>query len=126
MVYLVNLTTRAERDLVQLYREINAEQSDAALKWYRGLKAAILSLEELPNRCPETPESHRFRHLLYGNKPHIYRAIYQVLEKQKQVEVLHIRHGARRRLKGSEIAQRFSEGSNDAFERPSQRLGFIR
>jgi toxin ParE1/3/4 len=103
MAYLVNLTARAERDLAQLYWEINAEHSDAALKWYRGLKAAILTLEEQPNRCPATPESDKFRHLLYGNKPRIYRAIYRVLEKQKQVEVLHIRHGARRRFRGADV-----------------------
>jgi plasmid stabilization system protein ParE len=41
--------------------------------------------------------------LLYGNKPHTYRVIYRVLEMQKRVEVLHIRHGARRRFKGSDI-----------------------
>jgi plasmid stabilization system protein ParE len=104
MAYLVNLTTRAQRDLTHLYGEIHAEYSDAALVWYRGLKEAILSLEERPNRCPVTPENDKFRHLLYGNKPHIYRAIYRVLEKQKQVEVLHIRHGARRRFKASDVA----------------------
>ena len=104
MAYLVNLTARAQRDLVLLYGEINAENSDAALKWYRGFKEALFSLEEQPNRCPLTPESNKFRHLLYGNKPHIYRAIYRVLEKQKQVEVLHIRHGARRKFKGAEVA----------------------
>ena len=100
MAYLVNLTDRAERDLVHLYVEINAEHSGAALKWYRGLKEAILSLEEQPNRCPVTPENDKLRHLLYGNKPHIYRAIYRVIEKEKRVEVLHIRHGARRTFKG--------------------------
>jgi plasmid stabilization system protein ParE len=94
MAYLVKLTARAERDLVHLYAEINA-YSEAALKWYRELKGAILSLKEQPNRCPPAPESDQFRHLLYGRKPHIYRVIYRVLEKQKQVEVLHIRHGAR-------------------------------
>ncbi len=104
MAYLVNLTARAERDLAHLYREINAEHSHAALKWYRGFKEAILSLEEQPDRCPVTPESDKSRHLLYGNKPHIYRAIYRVLEKQKQVEVLHIRHSARRRFKVSDVA----------------------
>ena len=57
MAYLVNLTARAGRDLAHLYQEINAENSDAALKWYRGLKDSILSLEEQPNRCPVTPES---------------------------------------------------------------------
>ena len=99
MAYLVNITHRAQRDLALLYAEINAEHSGASLKWYRGLKDAILSLEHQPNRCPVTPESHKFRHLLYGNLPHIYRVIYRVLEKQKQVEVLHIRHGARRKFK---------------------------
>jgi len=104
MAYLVNLTGRAERDLAQLYLDIDAQHSDAALKWYRGIKEAILSLEEQPNRCPVAPENDKLRHLLYGNKPHIYRAIYRVLEKEKRVEVLHIRHGARQRFKGSDVA----------------------
>ena len=104
MAYLVKLTARAERDLALLYVQINAEDSDAAVKWYRGFKEAIVSLKEQPHRCPVAPESDKFRHLLYGNKPHIYRAIYRVLEKQKQVEVLHIRHGARRRFKGGDVA----------------------
>lgn len=100
MVYLVNLSARAQRDLSQIYRRINADDSDAALKWYRGFKQAILSLEEQPNRCPVTPENSKLRHLLYGNKPHVYRAIFSVVEKQKLVEVLHIRHGARHGFKG--------------------------
>jgi toxin ParE1/3/4 len=98
MAYAVNVTPRAERDLADLYDEINAGESDAALKWYRGLKKAILSLEESPSRCPATAENASLRHLPYGNKPHIYRVIYRVLEKEKRVEVLHIRHGARRRF----------------------------
>ena len=102
MAYLVSLSSRAERDLARLYGEIHAGRSDAALKWYRGLKDAILSLEQQPNRCPVAPESGKLRHLLYGHKPHIYRAIYRVLEDRKQVEVLHIRHGARRRSKRSD------------------------
>ena len=96
MAYLVNLSARAQRDLAQIYRRINADDSDAALRWYRGFRQAILSLEEQPNRSPVTPENDKLRHLLYGNKPHVYRAIYRVVEKQKQVEILHIRHGARR------------------------------
>ncbi len=100
MAYLVDLTARAHRDLASLYLRITAENSDAALKWYRGFKEAILSLEKQPNRCPVTPESDKFRHLLYGNKPHIYRAIFRVLEKQNRVEVLHIRRGGRRGSRG--------------------------
>ena len=100
MAYLVKLTARAQRDLALLYDEIHVEQSDAARQWYRGLKTAILSLEHHPNRCPITPESSKFRHLLYGKKPHVYHVIYRVLEKQQHVEVLHIRHGARQKFAG--------------------------
>ena len=104
MAYLVSITSRAERDLAHLYREINADYSGAALKWYLGLKEAILSLEVQPNRCPVTHRRGKLRHLLYGHNPHTYRVIYRVLENQKQVEVLHIRHGARRKLKTSDLA----------------------
>lgn len=96
MAYAVNLTARAERDFTLLYAEINAEQSGAALKWYRGFKVAILSLEEMPNRCPVIREKGQLRHLLYGRKPHVYRVIYRICEEEQSVEVLHIRHGARR------------------------------
>ena len=103
MAYLVNITSRAQRDLAHLYKEINAAHSDAALKWYRGLREAILSLEKQPNRCPVTREKDDLRHLLYGHKPHIYRVIYRVLARQKHVEVLHMRHGARRESEESDL-----------------------
>jgi toxin ParE1/3/4 len=103
MAYRVSIGPRAERDLDELYLEINVKDSTAAQCWYRGLERAILSLRERPNRAPVTPESKRLRHLLYGNKPHIYRVIYRVIEKRRQVEVLHIRHGARRRFKRFEL-----------------------
>jgi plasmid stabilization system protein ParE len=103
MAYRVDITPRAERDLALLFVEINAEHSGAALEWYRGLKEAILSLEDRPNRCPATRENRALRHLLYGNKPQVYRIIYRVLETQKHVQVLHIRHGARRAFKASDV-----------------------
>jgi plasmid stabilization system protein ParE len=105
MAYLVNITARAERDLASLYEEIHAGDSETAFKWYRGLKEAVLSLEKLPNRCPRTSENLGFRHLLYGRKPHVYRVIYRVLEDEKRVEVLHIRHGARRRFEAADFRQ---------------------
>jgi plasmid stabilization system protein ParE len=103
MAYLVNFTNRAERDFANLYEDIDAGDSSAALKWYKGLKEAVLSLEELPNRCPVTHEKSQLRQLLYGHKPHVYRVIYRVLERQKRVEVLHIRHGARQRFTPSDL-----------------------
>lgn len=103
MAYLVNITARAGRDLVALYDEIHAENSPAARRWYTGLEEAILNLENLPYRWPVTHESRRLRHLLYGRKPRIYRVIYRVLEKRKRVDVLHIRYGARREFKTSNL-----------------------
>jgi len=96
MAYLVNLTSRAERDLEHLYNEIEATGSDAERRWYQGLQKQILSLEEHPDRCPVTPEKKTVRQMLYGRKHGVYRVIYRVLERKKVVEVLHIRHGARR------------------------------
>jgi plasmid stabilization system protein ParE len=94
MEYAVNLTARAERDLANLYEQINAERSEAARKWYLGLKKEILSLGTLSLRCPVTPENANLRHLLYGHGHNTYRVIYRVTG--SQVDVLHIRHGARK------------------------------
>lgn len=103
MAYLVKFTPRAERDLAILFEDIHAEDSEAARKWYEGLKEAVLTLGRLPNRCPLTRENPNLRHLLYGHKPHIYRVIYRVLEKQMQINVLYIRHGARREFSTHEL-----------------------
>jgi len=82
-----------------LYESIHAKDSDTALNWYLGLKKAILSLKAHPKRCPVIRENARLRHLLYGQKPYIYRVIYRINEKHQEVEILHIRHGARKQLK---------------------------
>ena len=95
MAYVVRIMPRAERDLSILHKRIDAYHSRAAVEWYRGLKRAVLSLESSPNRCPVTPESRKLRHLLYGHRRDVYRVIYRVLEKKEEVQVIHIRHGAR-------------------------------
>lgn len=104
MAYAVRITTRAELDLEAIYAAIHADESEAAHKWYLGLSKAILTLERFPLRCPGTPESKSFRQLLYGKKPHVYRVIFQVSEKEQVVEVLHLRHGARHAFKGADLA----------------------
>ncbi len=85
---------RAERDLAGIYDRIPASTSDAALNWYLGLRDSIRSLRDSPTRCPATPENDQLRNMLYGHRPHVYRVIYRIVEKPKQVEVLHIRYGA--------------------------------
>ena len=99
MKYEVDFTDRANRDLDLIYTTINAGHSVAALNWYRSLKRSIDTLEKLPNRCPITRKQNELRHLLFGNRPHVYRVIFRVVEKEKRVLILTIRHAARRNLK---------------------------
>jgi toxin ParE1/3/4 len=96
MAFRVELTARALRDLATIYEHIQAETSTQAFAWFNRLEAAILSLEQHPERGTVTRESLRFRQLLHGNKPHIYRIIYSIQKRSRLVSVLHIRHGARR------------------------------
>jgi plasmid stabilization system protein ParE len=103
MAYLVKITLRAEHDLETIYRAINAEFSAAAFRWFNGLELALLTLDEIPARCPVTPEDPRLRHLLYGKTPHVYRVIYRIVEKYKEVEILHIRHGAKRAFRSADL-----------------------
>ena len=69
-------------------------------KWFNGLERAVLSLDELPKRCPAAPESFDpglpVRVLSYGRKPHAYRIFFTVDDKAQVVHVVHIRRGARR------------------------------
>jgi toxin ParE1/3/4 len=107
MTYLVEFAARAVRDLEILYVEKNAAESHAAARWYNGLEQAVYALASYPRRCPVAPEARRakrkLRHLLYGKKPHVYRVIYEVDEGRQAVWVLTIRHGARRKLKASDL-----------------------
>jgi len=96
MEYVVELTIRAQRDLDRLYEDIDALNSETARRWYFGLYEHILSLQTLPYRFPVTPENKKLRHLLYGRGHNTYRVIYRVVG--AKVKVLHVRHGARKRL----------------------------
>jgi plasmid stabilization system protein ParE len=75
---------RAQRDLSAIYDWIDAGSSDAALTGYRGLKDGIRTLRTGPNRCPVSPEDRELWHLLYGNKPHVYRVIYRATESRSR------------------------------------------
>jgi mRNA-degrading endonuclease RelE of RelBE toxin-antitoxin system len=107
MPYQIEFAERAARDLEALYVEKNAPESQAASRWYNGLEKEVYALANYPNRCPAAPEARKLRrelrHLLYGTKPHVYRIIYEVDERRQTVWVLTIRHGARRKLKPSDV-----------------------
>jgi toxin ParE1/3/4 len=98
MAYLVELTVRARKDLVDIYERISAAESLIAARWFNGLEAAIDTLEQFPRRCPVAPESktrnRELRHLLYGSKRDVYRVLYDIDEPRKLVRVRAVRHSA--------------------------------
>jgi len=107
MAYRIEFADRAARDLEALYVEKNAAESQAASRWYNDMEEAVSVLAVYPHRCPAAPEARKLRrelrHLLYGKKPHVYRVIYEVDERRQTVWVLTVRHGARRKLRTSDV-----------------------
>ena len=96
MVYTVLLQTRAERDLRALSRYIQAESGEAAAAWLDRLYRFIESLEQLPKRGVVVQERPQVRRIAYGRRPHVYHVFYTVDAAHRTVNVLHIRHGARK------------------------------
>jgi len=98
MAYAVNITPRAERDLADLYDKINAEESEVALSWYRGLTELHSQSGRESEPVPRDRVERKSQASAHGNKPRIYRVIYGVIEEERRVQILQIRHGARRRF----------------------------
>ncbi len=107
MAYHVELSARAAHDLEVLYLEKHVAEIRSAANWYNGLEEAVETLGWYPHRCPPAPEARKLkrklRHLLYGKKPHLYRVIYEVDDLRQAVWVFTIRHGARQKLKPSDL-----------------------
>jgi len=72
MKYKVIVTESAARELDEAYDWLVARTAEHAPAWYNGLLDAILSLQEMPGRCPlclHVEESGRkTRQLVYGDK----------------------------------------------------------
>ena len=66
MAYLVKILDRAKLDLAAIYDRIQAQESDAAFRWFLGIEAATLSLSQFPDRGTAIPGKTPYRQLLYG------------------------------------------------------------
>ncbi len=95
--YEVIVQPRAEREIRQAYDYLAITAPAAAERWLNGISKAILSLEEMPQRCALAPESAYFkrqlRHLIHDH----HRIIFVVTG--RHVRVLTVRHLARRPLR---------------------------
>lgn len=103
MTFRVEFTDVAEKEVQDILFWILGQSPEWAGKWQCGLESAIHSLTEFPGRCPRAPEDTQFavtvRQLLYGS----YRILFTLVDSDGDSEVdtvriLHVRHGARRRL----------------------------
>ncbi|HWB97567.1 MAG TPA: type II toxin-antitoxin system RelE/ParE family toxin, partial [Bryobacteraceae bacterium] len=106
MAFRVDTTPEAERDILRILDWLIAEETgQAGMRWFRGLEKAIVSLSEMPERCPLAPENESLpfevRHLLYGRRPHRYRILFTV--EHEVVYILHIWHGRRRHLGAAQL-----------------------
>lgn len=102
MVYKVSLTARAEADAYRAFDHIREVASGRAERWLRDLFAAVMTLTELPARCPVIPEADELgypaRHLIYGKRTAAFRIIFDIEEDSKEgprVRVLRIWRGTR-------------------------------
>ena len=96
MAYRVKLTPRAQKDVEELYRWVILRAPHQEAVWYNRLIDAIRSLADHPQRCSISLEGlelvEQVRQLLYGRQP--YRILFWI--KGKEVQVLHVRRGARK------------------------------
>lgn len=87
----------AERDILEIHLRFAQYGNDVATRWYNRLIEVILSLETFPERCPFAPENkyidHEIREIFHGRRQPKYRILFTVSE--DEVNVLHVRHGAR-------------------------------
>jgi plasmid stabilization system protein ParE len=105
MAFRVELTPRAQDDLDKIYTAISGVARHSGSLWCDRFEQAILSLGNLPKRCPVEPSlstaARPVRKLLYGNRRNAYRIYYAIYD--DVVRIIHVRHSSRRnpgRLRG--------------------------
>lgn len=102
MRHKVELSQRAERDIEAAYAFLAEGSVGRATAWKLRLSEAIESLERFPTRHPLAPEAEEalvpVRQFIVGS----HRILYIV--EQDTVQILTVRHGARRFLAAEEIA----------------------
>ncbi len=101
MSYTVKLSARAERDIKEAYAYIREHGPASPNTWKAGLERKLVSLESFPEAygfAPENTVTHTGIHqLLYGP----FRILYVI--RDNDVDVLTVRHGARRFLREDEL-----------------------
>lgn len=98
MTFKVEISEPAEFDLAEVFDYIAADSIAMAEKWLKGFTEILSSLEEMPYRFPEIPESKVMRSSYRATLHHSHRIVYRVDEEFKTVFIVRIYHEARRPL----------------------------
>jgi plasmid stabilization system protein ParE len=95
MGYEVKITSRADRDLIEILDYIESRENDPgpAIRFTNALVEEALSLAELPYRGRIMNRRKRIRKLVFRK----YLILFEVKESLKRVEILRFLHGARMR-----------------------------
>ena len=106
MVFRVRVTTPAEGDIRRAGRWYSDHAKEIGRQWTRGVRQAIASLAENPDRYGLAHESDQIdfelRELLYGiGRKKIHRILFRILG--DTVEVLAVRHAAQRDIAPDEM-----------------------
>jgi len=92
--YAVRWATPALRDLLEIVEYIRADNVQTAARFARQVRSKVSRLAVFPHSGRTVPEfpSTGLREVLIGD----YRVIYRVVSASRRVEILIVRHGARR------------------------------
>jgi len=93
MSYSVIVEERAKDDIREAARWMAQYSPEKAALWHFEIEEAVLSLENIPFRCPLAPESQLFREEIRQLIFDKYRILFTV--RDEEVHVLYVRHGAR-------------------------------
>src|ERR1700677_619104 len=107
MGYRGSLSDTAITDAYAAFERIREAAPLHSEAWLTGLFEAILSLDEIPARCPVIPETGQLgfpaRQLLHGKGRGVYLSIFDVREKKQQVRVLRICHASRDAIAATDV-----------------------
>ena len=112
MDYKVIVMPQAESDMEEAYQYIAQRAPDRVQSWFAQLQAEIIQLSNLPARCPTAPESHKLgvelRQSVFGKRSGAYRIIFRIDEKAHEVQILSVRHSARKPIEAQDLGSKSS------------------
>jgi plasmid stabilization system protein ParE len=94
--YRIIVMPEASSDLIQLFEFIELDSPESAAVVIQKLFEAIDSLEQLPHRCKIHRSTKNPKHMVHSMNVSPFIIYYRILRDDRLLEVLTIRHGARK------------------------------